>query len=261
MKKTIFFDVDNTLVCREKNKINDSTIKAIEALIRKEINVAIATGRSLAMVKQESFYKMFKTIISANGSLITVKDEVIYKKYMNKKVIKKLVSYFENNDIPYCIHLLDKSMGTIDKQWVKNFSEKYTMKIEKIEENILDNLNSYEIFQINAHIKDNEIEKFKEEYKEFSFVKLIDVEEGYDIFNKSCNKGSAIKYIKENNKEKDIVYYAFGDGFNDLEMFHEVDYGISMGNGCRELKEKAYYVTNNINEDGVYNALKKLEII
>ena len=60
MKKTIFFDVDNTLVCREKNKINDSTIKAIEALIRKEINVAIATGRSLAMVKQESFYKMFK---------------------------------------------------------------------------------------------------------------------------------------------------------------------------------------------------------
>ena len=78
MKKTIFFDVDNTLVCREKNKINDSTIKAIEALIRKEINVAIATGRSLAMVKQESFYKMFKTIISANGSLITVKDEVIF---------------------------------------------------------------------------------------------------------------------------------------------------------------------------------------
>ena len=44
-------------------------------------------------------------------------------------------------------------------------------------------------------------------------------------------------------------------------MFHEVDYGIAMGNGCRELKEKAYYVTNNINEDGVYNALKKLEII
>ena len=27
MKKTIFFDVDNTLVCREKNVICDYTIK------------------------------------------------------------------------------------------------------------------------------------------------------------------------------------------------------------------------------------------
>ena len=46
MKKTIFFDVDNTLVCREKNRICDYTIKGIEACKCNGVNVAIATGRS-----------------------------------------------------------------------------------------------------------------------------------------------------------------------------------------------------------------------
>ena len=61
MNKSIFFDVDNTLVCREKNMISKSTIQAIKSLKKKNINIAIATGRSLAMVKQESFYDLFKT--------------------------------------------------------------------------------------------------------------------------------------------------------------------------------------------------------
>ena len=65
MNKAIFFDVDNTLVSREENTICESTIRAIEKLKNNNVNVAIATGRSLAMVKQEEFHKMFKTIISA----------------------------------------------------------------------------------------------------------------------------------------------------------------------------------------------------
>ena len=85
MKKTIFFDVDNTLVCREKNVICDYTIKGINMCKNNGIDVAIATGRSLAMVKQENFCDMFNTIVSANGSLITVNNKVIYKKFMNGK--------------------------------------------------------------------------------------------------------------------------------------------------------------------------------
>ena len=44
-------------------------------------------------------------------------------------------------------------------------------------------------------------------------------------------------------------------------MFEEVDFGIAMGNSCEELKRKADLVTDNINQRGVYNALKTLKII
>lgn len=261
MNKSIFFDVDNTLVCREKNEISKSTIQAIKSLKKNNINVAIATGRSLAMVKQESFHEMFKTIISANGSLITVNDEVIYKEYMNKKMIRDILTYFEETERPYCIHLLHESKGKLDKSWVTEFSEKYNMPLNTLEDDILRRIDDLEVFQINAHIKDEEIDLMRKTYPQFSFVKLIDVEEGYDIFNKHCSKGSAISFIKSLQQVSKMEYYAFGDGFNDLEMFAEVDYSIAMGNGCDLLKEKASYVTDSIHENGVYNALKNLELI
>ena len=41
MNKAIFFDVDNTLVCREENTICESTIRAIEKLKNnKDINLS-----------------------------------------------------------------------------------------------------------------------------------------------------------------------------------------------------------------------------
>ncbi|MGL4772730.1 MAG: HAD family hydrolase [Clostridium sp.] len=261
MIRSIFFDVDNTLISRKDNKMCESTIKAIEICKNNNIDLAIATGRSLAMVKQESFYKMFTTIVSANGSLITINDEIVYKRYMDKKAIRSIISFFEEFNIPYCIHLLDRSVGKINEAWVQDFSIKYNMAIEVLTNNVIENIDDYEVFQINAHIKEDDYKFLINEYQAFNFVKLIDVEDGYDIFNKNCSKGSAIKYIKDLNIEENRKYYAFGDGFNDLEMFEEVDFGIAMGNACNELKAKANLVTSNINNQGIYNALKKLEII
>lgn len=261
MKKTIFFDVDNTLVCREKNRICDYTIKGIEACKCNGVNVAIATGRSLAMVKQESYYNMFNTIVSANCSLITIDNEVIYKKFMNKEMVKNIIDYFEKYNISYCLHLLDRSVGKIESKWIRDFSEKYNMKIEKLEDEILNNICNYEVFQINANIHKEDINKLVNNYNMFKFVKLIDINDGYDIFNAYCSKGRAIKYIKSITEKENIKYFAFGDGFNDLEMFDEVDFSIAMGNGCMELKEKANLVTDHINNKGIYNALKTLKII
>ena len=50
--------------------------------------------------------------------------------------------------------------------------------------------------------------------------------------------------------------YAIGDSLNDLPMFSAVSTSISMGNGDK-LKPYADYVTDDISEDGIYNAMKK----
>ena len=54
---------------------------------------------------------------------------------------------------------------------------------------------------------------------------------------------------------------AFGDGVNDLEMLAHVGVGVAMGNARVELKEIAQYVTSDIEDDGVLNALVHLGII
>lgn len=55
--------------------------------------------------------------------------------------------------------------------------------------------------------------------------------------------------------------YAFGDGYNDQAMFKEAGHCIAMGNAVDVLKEKATYVTDTIENDGILKALYHEKVI
>ena len=48
---------------------------------------------------------------------------------------------------------------------------------------------------------------------------------------------------------------AFGDGENDISMLELAGIGVAMGNAIEEVKATADYVTDDIEQDGIYNAL------
>lgn len=54
---------------------------------------------------------------------------------------------------------------------------------------------------------------------------------------------------------------AFGDGQNDIDMFQFVELAIAMGNASDEVKQYANDVTDDIDEDGIMNALIQYKII
>lgn len=58
---------------------------------------------------------------------------------------------------------------------------------------------------------------------------------------------------------KDTI--SFGDAKIDLSMFECCAYNVAMGNGGFEIKEAADYITDDVNEDGLYNAFKHLKLI
>ena len=66
--------------------------------------------------------------------------------------------------------------------------------------------------------------------------------------------------IKEFNLNKDEIA-AFGDDVNDIDMFKFINYGVCMGNGKLEAKQHAYFVTTDIDDDGILNGLKRLNLI
>ena len=55
------------------------------------------------------------------------------------------------------------------------------MKIDKIEDKIVNNICEYEVFQLNANINKKHISELISKYDMFKFVKLIDINDGYDI--------------------------------------------------------------------------------
>ena len=54
---------------------------------------------------------------------------------------------------------------------------------------------------------------------------------------------------------------AFGDGGNDIEMLRHVAIGIAMGNAGDDVKAAADYVTDDIDDNGVANALRHFGVI
>ena len=54
---------------------------------------------------------------------------------------------------------------------------------------------------------------------------------------------------------------AFGDGGNDIEMLKHVNIGIAMGNANPEVKAIADYVTDEVDNDGIWNALKYFGVL
>ena len=52
-----------------------------------------------------------------------------------------------------------------------------------------------------------------------------------------------------------------GDGYNDLEMLQFVEIGVAMGNAVDGLETVADYVTDAVDRDGIYKAMKHLGLI
>ena len=107
--------------------------------------------------------------------------------------------------------------------------------------------------------KYNEITPLIDKFPTLDFIRWLDV--GFDILNKGTSKGEGMVKLIEILSWQNKNIYAIGDGDNDYEMIKLADVGIAMGNATAKLKEVANYVTTNIDEDGLYNALKYLKLL
>ena len=54
---------------------------------------------------------------------------------------------------------------------------------------------------------------------------------------------------------------AFGDGENDLTMFDECGCSVAMGNAWDLVRERADYVTDDLDSDGIWNACEHFGLI
>ena len=87
--------------------------------------------------------------------------------------------------------------------------------------------------------------------------------------NKPAEVKTNIPIGKQNGIHEVLKYYSinqdetmsFGDGKNDIDMFEYTKISVAMGNAGDDVKEAADYITDDIDEDGIYNALKHFELI
>ena len=82
-----------------------------------------------------------------------------------------------------------------------------------------------------------------------------------EISPRECPKREGIQSVLDALDPHHGTVYGIGDASNDVSLMNAVDVGIAMGNAPDFLKEKADYVTDSIDHDGVVTALEHFGLI
>lgn len=258
MIKAIFFDIDGTLVSFKTHEIPASTLEALALLRQKGIKIFIATGRHQLAINNLGD-EQFDGFVTMNGSYcVNEAGKAVYKHRIPVEDMDSLLCYLDSKDSFPCILVQENAM-------LMNY------KNEKVQQ-ILDMLNFPEPPSGNlADVPKDDVYQliaFFEEHQEERIMKVLPGCESTrwsplftDVVPKGSNKSVGIDKLLESYGITIQETMAFGDGGNDIAMLKHVGTGIAMGNAEDEVKQAADYVTDSVDDDGIYKALKHFSLI
>lgn len=256
MIKAAFFDIDGTLFSHTAHEIPKSARKAIHLLREKGIKVFIATGRGIDAVKKISWGDLeFDGFLTLNGQIVLDGEEnILFEAAINADDAKYLVDAFVAKRLALAIVEKDRTYLNCINETVIKAQESVAIPMLPIDE-----YHGAPIYQFIGYMGRKETEEFEKHIPNCKVTRWY--EDGIDIISKDGGKANGIRKILETygfSREETI---AFGDSDNDLEMLQFAGIGVAMGNAVESVKNAADYVTDHIDEDGVWNALKHFEII
>ncbi|MGX8680933.1 MAG: HAD family hydrolase [bacterium] len=280
-KKIIFLDVDGTLINYE-TILPDSAAKAVNMARSNGHKVYICTGCSKAEIEQRDFKDMkLDGMIGANGGYVEDDGKVIMHQSLTKNQVKHIVDWCNDRQIGF--YLEANSGMYINDYYLEQGPEalaKYMLgkgaTKEDAAKKAAGSMNHY------IHLTGEDL--YREDVNKVSFVlrtyqdhldskvefpELIantwggvgEVALFGDLGPTGITKRHAIEVLLDylNASLEDTI--SFGDAKIDLSMFECCAYNVAMGNGGPEIKAAADYITDDVDNDGLYNAFKYLKLI
>ena len=281
-KKIIFFDVDGTLVYVRPTReyVPESTIKAVQETRKKGNLCFLCTGRSKAEIYPHILEIGFDGIIGAGGGFVEIGDEMLYHKMVSQNAINHVVDFFEKHGFDYYIESnggLYASKNLVSRLErnaygdLENDPEARKRKEESPSHFIPSLIQGQDLHRSDVNkicFLEKEgfpFDKIRSEFeKEFNVIHCTVPSFGDDSGELSVpgvSKSSAIQALIQHLNIKQENTFAFGDGLNDADMLEYCAHGIAVGNAKEDLKKIADEVTDDIAENGIYNSMKKYNLI
>ncbi|PWG66277.1 Cof-type HAD-IIB family hydrolase [Bifidobacterium callitrichidarum] len=255
--RAVFFDIDGTLTSFITHKVPDSTVDAIHRLQAKGIKVLICTGRAPSQmgVVLDTMPVTFDGIAAFNGQYcfdgngffaaqaIEPDDIGVILGWLDRH--PDVVANFGEKDYVYFNHTNEALQAT----WAQLGKTAPTRYFDDPHERTA----THETFQISPFIGPDE---------EAELVGLCRNVRGVrwhpdftDLIPADGGKPRGIQRFMAHYGITREQTMAFGDGGNDTSMLAYAGIGIAMGNATDEPKAAADYVTDDVDHDGVLNAL------
>lgn len=259
-RKIMFFDIDGTLLSETTHTIPKSTITAIRKAKEKNHLIFINTGRPLSTIDQCIKDLQPDGYVCGCGTYINYQGKELLSSTVKESLCKDIVNLIHRTNVE---GVLEGKNAVYFKEenrhpFVKEIKQVYINNGFLVNK-ITDTNVSFDKFAI-WYDNQSDIETFKQGIAQ-DFEYIVRGPDFLEIVPHGYSKATGIKYLLQYFNIDINDCYVFGDSMNDRAMLEYVKHAIVMGNGEPELFQHAYYVTKDIDEDGIYHALEHLELI
>lgn len=256
--KIAFFDVDGTILPFGQKDLSENVKNALHQLQKNGIRIFIATGRPAYYV-QDFPGIIWDGMLCFNGAYCFDKNGIIFSSPISHKDVMQVSRNFEELNTAYAIATGKECITSkYDETLEEYFSfSKHTCIIPG--KDIFEKKLQEDVYEMMAALP---VEKEKEVLrgtKSCSITRWWD--KAFDLGPMSATKALGMEHILSHYHLRREQSISFGDGGNDISMLAYAGIGVAMDNAMNDVKEKADYVTDSCENDGVVSALKHFKLI
>lgn len=262
-----FFDIDGTLAWQDPRLAqdlpederdlspypNEAVSQAIRAFVANGNMAFICTGRTLSCIHPKLLELPWTGIVCLAGGYAEINGHAIRDLSMTPSMLQRLAPYFEQSGEVIRFEGLNGVVRmSADAPDAPGYARTLGDAVTQLQ-----HYSAYKILMSTSLANRIAQDKALEPLLCFNELEL----EVTEISPRECTKRTGIQAVLGALGPNHGTVYGIGDASNDVALMETVDVGIAMGNAPDFLKEKADYVTDSIDHDGVVTALEHFGLI
>ena len=261
--RAVFFDIDGTLTSFVTHEVPASTVEALHRLRARGVKVFVCTGRAPAYldVVLDTIPAEFDGVVALNGGYCADRSGFRDRHPMSPGSVRAVVRWLDDHpdvvanfceeDFAYFNQVTD----VMRVAWRK--LGKTAPRVELGDPH--ERPSRHDTFQISPYI---DAETEAEMLSRCPGVTGVRWHPDFtDLIPADGGKPRGMRRFMEVHGWDREQVMAFGDGGNDESMLRFAGLGVAMGNATEGPKAAADYVTDDVDHDGVLNALVRFGVI
>lgn len=262
-----FFDIDGTLAWQDPRLAqdlpederdlspypNEAVSQAIREFVANGNMAFICTGRTLSCIHPKLLELPWTGIVCLAGGYAEINGHAVRDLSMTPSMLQRLAPYLEQSGEVIRFEGLNGVVRmSADAPDAPGYARTLGDAVTQLQ-----HYSAYKILMSTSLANHIAQDKALEPLLCFNELEL----EVTEISPRECTKRGGIQSVLDALDPHHGTVYGIGDASNDVSLMNAVDVGIAMGNAPDYLKDKADYVTDTVDHDGVVAALEHFRLI